>query len=345
DIPLADISTLHSFCGMLIKTNFEYLGIQPSYSIVDDEEKQTLFSKAIENVLKKYKSNYDYELDVLINYLGGDRAFAGIISRLHDFLEAQLDREKFIDRIALSSYSSEFKNSPLAKAYMQDVLSSCVELSTEGYGKLSYYIEMGMDKRADHIKGSLDYLKMIMERKDIEQLSDTLKLAPKATPIPRSKKDDAVDIDVGIEYKYFNDRYKDFIKGLKEILDKGYRENQAIIDKNRHYVQRLVDILASVADEYSKLKRKDNKMDFADLEYYAVKLLQDNGIAGEIANKYDYVCVDEYQDVNAVQEYVLNRVSNGKNLFMVGDVKQSIYQFRMTDPQIFLTKYKAYKEN
>ncbi|MDE5549451.1 MAG: UvrD-helicase domain-containing protein, partial [Clostridia bacterium] len=79
--------------------------------------------------------------------------------------------------------------------------------------------------------------------------------------------------------------------------------------------------------------------------YYAVKLLQDDGIAGEIANKYEYVCVDEYQDINAVQEYVLNRVSNGKNLFMVGDVKQSIYQFRMTDPQIFLTKYKAYKEN
>lgn len=345
DIPLADISTLHSFCGMLIKTNFEYLGVQPSYSIVDDEEKQTLFGKAIENVLKKYMTSYDYELDVLINYLGGERSFCDTLSRLHDFLEAQLDRKKFLDEIALSSYSSEFKKTSLAKAYMQSVLSSCVELLTEGYDKLSYYEQMGMDNRADHIKGSLDFLKTLMDSKDIEKLSSELKLMPKAKPIPRSKKDDSVDIEVGVEYKYFNDRYKDFVKGLKEVLDKDYSENQAIIDKNRHYVQRLVDILASVADEYAKLKRKDNKMDFADLEYYAVKLLQNDEIAKEISQKYEYVCVDEYQDVNAVQEYVLNRVSNGNNLFMVGDVKQSIYQFRMTDPQIFLTKYRAYRED
>ena len=344
DIPLADISTLHSFCGMLIKTNFEYLGVQPSYSIVDDEEKQTLFGKAIENVLKKYRTSYDYELDVLINYLGGDKAFCGVLARLHDFLEAQLDREKFIDEIALSSYSTDFKKSPLAKAYMQSVISSLVELSTEGYDKLSYYDTMGMTNRADHIKGSLNYINELMKCKDIEQLSQTLKLAPKTPAIPRSKKDD-VDIAIGNEYKNFNDRYKDFVKGLKETLDKDYGENQAIIDKNRHYVQRLADILSSVADEYAKLKRKDNKMDFADLEYYAVKLLQNDAIAKEISQKYEYVCVDEYQDVNAVQEYVLNRVSNGKNLFMVGDVKQSIYQFRMTDPQIFLSKYREYKED
>nr|MDE7215776.1 UvrD-helicase domain-containing protein [Clostridia bacterium] len=100
-----------------------------------------------------------------------------------------------------------------------------------------------------------------------------------------------------------------------------------------------------IADAYSSLKRKDNKMDFADLEYYAVKLLRNDEMANEISRKYDYVCVDEYQDVNAVQEYILNRVSNGKNLFMVGDVKQSIYQFRMTDPDIFLKKYKSYREN
>lgn len=345
DIPLAEISTLHSFCGMLIKTNFEYLGIQPSYSIVDDEEKQALFGKAVENVLKKYKSNYDYELDVLINYLGGDKSFGGILARLHAFLESQLDRKKFLDEIALSSYSSDFKNSPLAKAYMRTVINRCVELSAEGQDKYSYYEVSGMDRRVEHLGGTLKYLNALLACKDIEQLSEELKLAPKTPPIPRSKKDDEVDISVGNEYKNFNDRYKDFVKGLKGVFDKDYKENQAIVDKNRHYVARLVDILESVADEYSKLKRKDNKMDFADLEYYAVKLLQDDGIANDISQKYEYVCVDEYQDINAVQEYVLNRVANGKNLFMVGDVKQSIYQFRMTDPQIFLTKYKAYKED
>ena len=345
DIPLADVSTLHSFCGMLIKTNFEYLGVQPSYSIVDDEEKQALFGKAVENVLKKYKSDYDYELDVLINYLGGDKTFCSTLGKIHSFLEAQLDREKFLSDIALSSYSSDFKKSALAKSYMQVFLSRCVDLSTEGYDKLSYYEQSGMDKRADHINGTLSYLNVLMKCNDVQQLRDALKLAPKTPAIPRAKKDDATDISAGIEYKDFNDRYKDFVKELKSVFARDYQDDQAIIDKNRHYVVRLVEIVSAVADEYAKLKRKDNKMDFADLEYFAVKLLQNDALANDIAQKYDYVCVDEYQDVNAVQEYILSRVSNGKNLFMVGDVKQSIYQFRMTDPQIFLKKYRSYKED
>ena len=345
DIPLSDVSTLHSFCGMLIKTNFEYLEVQPSYSIVDDEEKQELFGKAIDNVLKKYKSDYDYELDVLINYLGGDRAFVGTLGKIHSFLEAQLDREKFLNEIALSSYSSDFKKSALAKEYMKVFISRCVDLSAEGYDKLSYYEQAGMDKRVEHINGTLNYLDMLAKCKDVEQLSNTLNLAPKIQPIPRSKKDDDVDMSVGAEYKNFNDRYKDFIKDLKGIFGSDYKANQDVVDKNRKYVARLVDIVRAVADEYFKLKRKDNKMDFADLEYFALKLLQNDDIAREISQKYEYVCVDEYQDVNAVQEYILSRVSNGKNLFMVGDVKQSIYQFRMTDPKIFLKKYRDYKED
>ena len=75
DVPLADISTMHSFCSGIIKNNFEYLGVQPSFAIVDENEKDMLFGKAFANVLKEYKENYDYQMDMLINYFGGE-AFA-----------------------------------------------------------------------------------------------------------------------------------------------------------------------------------------------------------------------------------------------------------------------------
>lgn len=345
DIPLADISTLHSFCGMIIRSNFEFLDVQPSFSIVDEEEKKTLFSKAAENVIKKYRTNYDYAVDALISYFGGEKQFKETLGRIHSFLEAQLDREKFLKEIALSSYSSDFKNSAIAKAFMNDFMSRCVDLLTEGYDKLSYYEESGMDKRATHISMTLEYLNVLIKCKDVSELTQALFLSPKTPIIPRAKKDDAVDVSVGKEYADYNDRYKDFVKGLKKLFNRPYSENQSEIDRNKSYVEKLVKIVEEVADAYSALKRKDNKMDFADLEYYAVKLLQNDEIADEISRKYDYVCVDEYQDVNSVQEYILNRVSNGKNLFMVGDVKQSIYQFRMTDPDIFLKKYKSYRED
>lgn len=344
DIPLCDVSTLHSFCNMLIKSNFERLDIQPSYSIVDESERQTLFSKAIANCLKKYKSDYDYQMDVLINYFGGERSFEILLGKIYSFLEAQLDREGFLRDTALSSYSPNFKNTPLAKSFMQGLHLQCVDLLTEGYGKLSYFDESSMEKRAAHIKGTLDFLEKLDKCKDIEELNEVVDNAPKTPNLPPSKKDD-VDRSVGADFKKFNDKYKDFLAGLKKIFVRDRVENQAVIDKCRPHVERLVDIVRAVDREYSRLKRKDNKMDFADLEYYALRLLQDDGIAEEVAGKYEYVCVDEYQDINAVQDYILRRVSNGKNLFMVGDVKQSIYQFRMTDPQIFLSKYREYKED
>ncbi|MDE6188941.1 MAG: UvrD-helicase domain-containing protein, partial [Clostridia bacterium] len=345
DIPLSDISTLHAFCGMLIKSNFEYLGIQPSYSILDDSEKQATFSKALENCLKKYRSDYDYEMDILINYFGGEKSFESTVSKIYSFLEAQLDREKFLREVALSSYSPDFKSSPLAKSFMQGFYSKCVDILADGYDKLSYFQTAGMDERANHIQTTLKFMEKLNNCKTVEELSDSLKLAPEFVRLPNTKRGDDVDKSVGADYKKFNDGYKDFVTGSKKIFERDYLQDQALIDKNRRYLERLIDLIESVSKEYARLKRKDNKMDFADLEYYAVKLLENDAIAEEISQKYDYVCLDEYQDVNDVQEYVIKRVSNGKNLFMVGDVKQSIYQFRMTDPQIFLSKYRKFKDD
>ena len=104
DLPLADISTLHAFCGMLIRSNFEYLDIQPSYSIVDEDEKNALFSKAMQTVLKKYIGGGDYVADVLVDYFGGEKSFEKTLAKTYSFLEAQLDREGFLEQIALSSY-------------------------------------------------------------------------------------------------------------------------------------------------------------------------------------------------------------------------------------------------
>lgn len=347
DIPLADISTMHSFCSAIIKNNFEYLGIQPSFSIVDEDEKDILFGKALANVLKEYKENYDYRFDMLINYFGGESRFSETIVKLYSFLEAQLDRQACLKELAFACYDGDFKDSALARAYHSKVKADISKYIKEGEKKLGFFQKEGMEQRAKHISQTLAILEELFKTKDIEELYGILCLLPNIERVPSSKKNDDVDKSIGEDYKAFNNEFKTYVyKGLKEgIFSKPYGEMLADMSKSREYIAQLADILGKVADEYRALKTKDNKMDFADLEYYAVTAMQNDSIASDTANNYDYICVDEYQDINAVQEYILSRLSNGRNLFMVGDVKQSIYQFRLTAPQIFLTKYRAYQDD
>ncbi len=347
DVPLADISTMHSFCSGIIKNNFEYLGVQPSFAIVDENEKDMLFGKALANVLKEYKEDYDYQMDMLINYFGGERGFCDTIVALYGFLESQLDREDCLNRLAFLCYDGEFKDSPLAKAFIDIVKADAAPLIEEGEEKLALFTREGMAKRQQHISLTLQMLRGIANAKDVKELAGYLDLLPRIETVPRSKKDDDVDKSIGEDYKAYNSRCKEFIFGkLKDkMFSQPYDVMQENIFRSRGYVERLVDVLGRVAKEYAGAKIRDNKMDFADLEYYAVKAMQNDMIAKDTADCYDYICVDEYQDINAVQEYILSRLSNGKNLFMVGDVKQSIYQFRLTDPQIFLTKYRAFQRD
>lgn len=343
DLPLADISTLHSFCGALIKSNFEYLGVKPSYSIIDEEEKQVLFGKAIKNALKKYKTDFAPDVEVLIDYFKGEESFAQTLSKINAFLEAQLDRDEFLSEIAQSSYVCDFSSSQLAKAWIALFHSDCIDFIAEGNKRREYFISAGMDKRAEHISLTLAYLEELLAAADVEQLCLTLAKMPLIPNVPAAKKNDDVDKSVSEDYKTFNDSFKTFIKGIAAKFANGYGEEIKRLEENKPYLVRLLQIVDDVSKEYASLKRKDNKMDFADLEYYAVKLMRDDAIAADISSAYDYICIDEYQDVNAVQEYILGRLSNGRNLFMVGDVKQSIYQFRMTDPDIFLSKYRSFR--
>ena len=119
--------------------------------------------------------------------------------------------------------------------------------------------------------------------------------------------------------------------------------------------QKLQNLIIEFDIEFKKSKNEKNIVDFSDIEHLALQILvrEENGkiVPTEIAKKYcekfAEIAIDEYQDSNLLQEYILNAISRGNNIFMVGDVKQSIYKFRQAMPELFLSKYKRYnlKEN
>lgn len=345
DIPLADISTLHAFCSNLIKSNFEQIDIDPSFSIADDSERAVLFNKAIAEVMKKYKTGYDYEIDMLIGYCKGEQDFYELITKIYGFLEAQPDRERYLSEIALQNYERDFSKTYLAERFTAAAKERALECLIEGNKKHDEYELAKADKYVRHLELNLNILKKLSDAKDLKELcTAAMMLYDKIPPRPYERSDkDAVLSAISDDYKKYSEKFRELYGYLKDFIKTPYDEIQASIDRNGVYLAKLVDVVREVSEEYAKLKKKENKFDFSDLEYYAVKLLSDDKTARELGEKYKYICVDEYQDINAVQEYILTRLSNGKNLFMVGDVKQSIYQFRMTDPEIFLGKYRYYQ--
>lgn len=150
---------------------------------------------------------------------------------------------------------------------------------------------------------------------------------------------------------------KERAKAIRDLAKANFTEVQklvrtnseeAVSDINAMYttLKAIQNLVLKFEKEFAKRKREKNIVDFNDIEHLALKILvDDDGNPTEIAKKYDFneIEIDEYQDSNSVQEYILNSVSNGHNIFMVGDVKQSIYKFRQANPKLFMGKYNEYK--
>ena len=122
----------------------------------------------------------------------------------------------------------------------------------------------------------------------------------------------------------------------------GYDEEK--LEKTKNAVNVLLDLTEKFKEKYTEYKREENAVDFADLEFLSIELFKNEDVLLDIKNKYEYIFVDEYQDVNSVQEEIVQKLSNN-NAFMVGDSKQSIYGFRGCNPKYFINKYDDYNNN
>lgn len=132
---------------------------------------------------------------------------------------------------------------------------------------------------------------------------------------------------------------------IQKLVRTNSKETVSDINEMHTTLKAIQNLVLKFEKEFAKRKREKNIVDFNDIEHLALKILiDDDGNPTETAKKYDFneIEIDEYQDSNSVQEYILNSVSNGHNIFMVGDVKQSIYKFRQANPKLFMSKYNEY---
>jgi ATP-dependent helicase/nuclease subunit A len=146
--------------------------------------------------------------------------------------------------------------------------------------------------------------------------------------------------------KGFRDRAKDIIR--KEIQPKFFSSSisESLLDINKTYEKgkELYRILEAFHQTYSIIKREKSLLDFSDIEHFAIEILRNQEAAQEYKEKFQYIFIDEYQDSNLLQETIIDTIKRHDNVFMVGDIKQSIYKFRLAEPEIFQKKYAMYKD-
>lgn len=360
-IHTAQITTIHSFCLYVIRNYFNTINLEPSFRIGDESELTLLKSDVISDLLEEYyeEGREDF-LDFIECFASGksDSAIEELILKLHDFSmsfpwpDEWLEEKKksfHIHTIAEMETTDWMEH---LKDYIQNLIEDMedrcdevIHLCEGEDGPFAYLDALYHDKEQLESLGNLqtyeEYYEVFRQFK-FARLSNK-----KQEGVSQEKKDRAKSIrneikstiqDIG---KYY------FFQTPEEMV----KDIQAM----KNVMEVLIEITKSFSKAYGKKKESKNLVDFNDLEHFCLNILvkkeEDKLVytlpAKELSDYYEEILIDEYQDSNFVQETILNSISRERfgepNRFMVGDVKQSIYKFRLARPEIFMGKYEHYE--
>lgn len=363
----ANITTMHSFCLDVIRNNFHKIDLDPSFRIGDQTETILIKSDVIEELFEDRYDNDDQEFIDLVEAFSSyksDDNLKELILNLYNFIMSAPWPEMWLKESTEAFNISSLDE--LNRSKWAEVLINSIKVEVEGYIKM-YDKAIDIINHTDGLEGYLDnfidekeYLERIykLENNNLEEIY-TLLTDIKFQRLKTIKKDKISDEDAQGIVKKIRDDIKKKITDLKDnafsLMPKEMIES---IQGAYPYVKKLSEIILDFGERFSKKKKERNILDFNDLEHLCLKILIDhdednNIIPSQVANDFreffDEVLVDEYQDSNNVQETIINLVSrkelNNPNVFMVGDVKQSIYRFRQANPSLFIDKYNTYKIN
>lgn len=355
-LPHAQITTLHSLCLNIIRNYFYAIGIDPSFRIGDEQEMKLIMNEVMEELLElKYNERSPEFIHIAETLAPGktDEAISEAIYDIYKNAESHPWPYEWLKqcRQAYSvSTAEEMDNAAwLAESglvkYTEAVLVNAKELLDEAISMCegepdfdNLYIFLCEEReKVSGITGCSTYSEYNRRLRELVFVR-----FPRVNTEKKHIKD---------EIKALRDSSKDSI--VKLISNYYYKDTEVFCDEIagcRKIVTGLCDIAAEFRERFIARKREDNVMDFNDIEHYALEILEnkDSTAVRELREQYRYILVDEYQDINEVQETIISAISREKdgepNVFMVGDVKQSIYRFRLAKPEIFENKWETYTD-
>ena len=356
----ASICTIDSFCLEVVRNYFyELENISPNFRIADTSEIELLKQEVIDDIFEEKYEKEDEDFTKLINIYTSyrdDTPLKDLVLKIYSYIQSNPFPEKWLnEKIEMfnleDKLEEDFSNTIWGKELLKEVKEIVID-SITSLNRIEKHlsVEPELEKFWKTIRTDIEQLETLKEHTNSWDHAYTIANTLEFITWPRKSS----NLEIKEKSKDVRDEVKEKIKNIsKKILICDSKEaNQDIYDMYL-VLKKLENLILEFQTEFSKRKRDKNIVDFHDIEHFALKILlktdeeghiEKSEIAKKYQNKFKEVAIDEYQDSNLVQEYILTAVSNNKNIFMVGDVKQSIYKFRQAMPELFLSKYDTYKK-
>lgn len=360
----APIMTLHAFCMSIIKKYYYFLDLDPGFRLLDETEAELLKEEVLEQVLEENYASGDPEFFRLVDRYSGDRsddALLNLVFRLYHFARSNPWPDDWLNQM-VRAYHPDQEASIDDFSWIKDLkeslfrrikgfvaaLSEAREICGEPGGPAVYEETLSLDlnglERVLHTQGkSWEEI-----RSEVLALSFGKMKASRGHDVAATLKD---------QVKKIRDHVKKEVSDLKDQwFSRSSEEALRDLKDMAPSVEQLGKLVKQFAAAFKKEKRRKGVLDFSDLEHEALTVLRKEGsapgheapsvVATQYRSHFEEVLIDEYQDTNRVQESIIRLITrdgkHGGNLFMVGDVKQSIYGFRLAEPALFIEKYKNF---
>lgn len=378
-VPHAQITTIDSFCLNLIRNHFNKLDIDPGFRIGDEGELLLLRTDVMEALLEEYYQKDDPEFEQFVETYATGRTDAGIedyIMQVYRFAQSNPFPDQWIKKCReeiRETRDGSLEETSWMRFLMKDARQQLTELEEQLRSAYAVCLEAdGPQVYQNVLMEECEMLRGLKESSDYRELNKRL-VAASFGRLPASRSKD-VDTAKKQQVTDCRDRVKKAVADLKGLYG-AQTEEEAAADLlgASPVVLKLLELTEEFEWRFQESKREKNIVDFNDLEHYALEILicseQDveegsapagetddgirNGIlytetADQLSRQYAEILVDEYQDSNYVQEALIQSLSGERfgrpNVFMVGDVKQSIYKFRLAQPELFMEKYASYTD-
>ena len=348
---LAQISTVHGFCGRILREYAHVLDLPGDFRICDEQEAEALESRAMEDLLEKAYEDCtgDEELAEALNMLGAgrdDRNLPDIIIRTYKNIRCWQSPEKRLQELMDSldfSACNDAADTVWGRYLLQEMhtyLKNWEPVLERACEELEEDPELG--KYLPAFLSDLEQIRALGKLRTWDEFQradpDFVRLATIRKVSDKARQE---------QFKALRKRMKDQVR--KRLTD--FSDSSEVLlsdmEQTAKALRGLLKLVKKFDRSYSQVKEHHRVLDYNDLEQDTLRLLYHSSggrtaVADEIANRYQEVMVDEYQDTNGVQDAIFSAVTPSGNLFLVGDVKQSIYRFRLADPTIFLNKYKTF---
>lgn len=345
----ARIQTVHSFCLDLVRENFAVCGVPADFTTADDAVAGELRKQALDEALEELYVEGEEDFKNLCAVMAGEKgdgALVTVITEIYDKLTSHVDPIGDLERFTSPEGQSLWKESLMSEAYLK--LAHCTDRMEKTVARFEDIDEVNA-KYGPAFRDCIDFGRSMLEKIGARDWDGSYALIssfvnPRLTTVR------------GEEYKVVTDLAKSVKEDFKKVVDRLNRDiftgDEASMAFGREInLSALMGLRLAVgrySERYSQLKLRRKLLDFSDLEHLAYSLLRDEKggltpLGQEISEGIFELLVDEYQDTNDIQEAIFAALSSrAQSSFFVGDVKQSIYRFRMAKPEIFSNKYDAY---